>query len=80
MRFIAGSSCRNASLIAAPFAIIAWLRNMYGMQTERFEMRLPDALIQRIDRWRLAQPIVPSRAAAIRYLVERALAIMEGKA
>lgn len=44
------------------------------MATERFEMRLPPELIARIDDWRRLQPDLPSRAEAIRRLVERALA------
>jgi len=42
-------------------------------KTERFEMRLDEATIKRIDDWRRAQPDLPSRAEAIRRLVDQAL-------
>lgn len=44
------------------------------MATERFEMRLEARLIERLDRWREAQEDLPSRAEAIRRLVETGLA------
>lgn len=50
------------------------------MLTERFEVRWPPDLIERIDRWRNSQPIVPTRAAAIRRLIEVALNQLESKA
>lgn len=40
---------------------------------ERFEMRVPAGWLGRIDEWRRAQPDLPSRAEAIRRLVEQAL-------
>ena len=40
---------------------------------ERFEMRAPSAWLQRIDDWRRQQPDIPSRAEAIRRLVDQAL-------
>jgi uncharacterized protein len=42
-------------------------------KTERFEMRLDTILIERIDAWRRKQDDLPSRAEAIRRLVEQAL-------
>jgi len=33
-------------------------------------LRLPTELLREIDNWRRAQPGLPSRSAAIRYLVE----------
>lgn len=42
--------------------------------TERFEMRLDQDILRAIERWRAEQPDVPSRAEAIRRLVESALA------
>lgn len=43
------------------------------MKGERFEMRFPQALLERIDDWRERQTVVPARAAAIRYLIESRL-------
>jgi hypothetical protein len=44
------------------------------MQTERLELRLSPELIRRLDDWRMAQIVPPSRNAAVRHLVEDALA------
>jgi hypothetical protein len=41
--------------------------------SERFEMRAPKGWLAAIDEWRQKQAIPPSRAAAIRYLVEAGL-------
>ncbi len=43
----------------------------------RFEMRLDDIFIRKVDEWRRKQDIIPSRAAAIRYLAEYAINIKE---
>jgi hypothetical protein len=43
------------------------------MATERFEMRYPPDLLKKIDEWCEQQPAPPSRAAAIRYLIELGL-------
>jgi len=43
------------------------------MKSERFEIRWPLDLLERVDAWRLSQTIKPPRAAAVRFLVERAL-------
>jgi uncharacterized protein len=43
-------------------------------KTERFEMRLDQATIVRVDEWRSHQDDLPSRAEAIRRLVEAGLA------
>ncbi|MCB4825498.1 hypothetical protein [Roseicella aerolata] len=43
----------------------------------RFEMRLPPALADRIDRWRRDQPDLPNRAEAARRLMEIGLAAEE---
>jgi hypothetical protein len=43
-------------------------------RSERFEMRLDSRLIGRLDRWREAQEDGPSRAEAVRRLVEAGLA------
>jgi len=43
------------------------------MKGERFEIRFPQELLERIDRWRDRQTISPTRAAAIRYLIESRL-------
>jgi uncharacterized protein len=43
------------------------------MVTERFEMRLEESLIERIDRWRKHQSDYPNRTEAVRRLVEESL-------
>lgn len=43
-------------------------------KTERFELRLDQVAIDRIDAWRAAQGDLPSRSEAVRRLVERGLA------
>jgi len=40
-------------------------------QTERFQMRVSPSFLRLIDDWRRKQPDLPSRAEAIRRLVER---------
>lgn len=51
------------------------LRSIRKMQekTERFEMRVEATFLAAIDDWRRKQPDLPSRAEAIRRLVEQAL-------
>jgi hypothetical protein len=39
-------------------------------KTERFEMRVPASFLKVVDEWRRKQPELPSRAEAIRRLVE----------
>jgi hypothetical protein len=39
-------------------------------KTERFEMRVSTEFLKAVDQWRRQQPDQPSRAAAIRQLVE----------
>jgi hypothetical protein len=41
--------------------------------TARFEMRSSEEWLRRVDDWRRLQPNLPSRAEAIRRLVEQAL-------
>lgn len=48
-------------------------------KTERFEMRLDEETILRIDNWRETQSDQPSRAEAIRRLVESGLAAQAGE-
>lgn len=43
------------------------------MKTERFEMRMDEEILAKIDDWRREQDDVPSRAEAIRRLVESSL-------
>jgi metal-responsive CopG/Arc/MetJ family transcriptional regulator len=42
-------------------------------KTKRFEMKLDPQMIARVDAWRRVQPDLPSRAEAIRRLVDFAL-------
>jgi hypothetical protein len=44
-------------------------------KTERFEMRVPASFLKMVDDWRRKQPELPSRAEAIRRLVEIALKV-----
>ncbi|WP_309621259.1 YfbU family protein [Novosphingobium sp.] len=44
------------------------------MSTERFEMRIDSDLIDRLDQWRTAEDDTPSRAEAVRRLIEAGLA------
>jgi len=39
----------------------------------RFEMRATDSWIEAVDHWRRQQPDIPSRAEAIRRLVDKGL-------
>lgn len=43
------------------------------MALERFEMKIAPEMLARVDRWRGQQPVPPSRAEAIRRLIEQAL-------
>lgn len=45
--------------------------------TERFEMRLSEEGVAKLDEWRRQQPDLPSRAEAIRRLIERGFAYPE---
>lgn len=47
---------------------------MPPLKTERFEMRLDENILNRIDQWRSQQGDVPARAEAMRRLVETGLA------
>jgi uncharacterized protein len=42
-------------------------------KNERFEMRLDEAILERVDVWRSQQADLPSRAEAMRRLIERSL-------
>ena len=44
-------------------------------KTERFEMRLDVEMLDQIDEWRRKQGDIPSRAEAIRRLVELGLKV-----
>jgi hypothetical protein len=48
-------------------------------QTERFQMRASPTFLRLIDEWRRKQPDLPSRAEAIRRLVELGLTVKRGK-
>ena len=49
------------------------------MKTERFEMRLDRQTLQQVDKWRSQQPDMPSRAEAVRRLVDRSLSASGSK-
>jgi hypothetical protein len=46
-------------------------------KAERFEMRVTSAFLRAVDNWRRKQEDLPSRAEAIRRLVERGLSSKE---
>ena len=49
------------------------------LKTERFEMRLDSRTLERVDAWRARQADLPSRAEAVRRLMESGLSEMESK-
>ena len=49
------------------------------LKTERFEMRLDSRTLKRLDSWRVRQTDLPSRAEAVRRLMESGLSEMESK-
>jgi hypothetical protein len=49
-------------------------------QTERFQMRVSPSFLRLIDEWRRRQPDLPSRAEAIRRLVQRSVGAPEKSA
>ena len=51
-----------------------------GPMSERFEMRVDEEIIAKVDKWRAGQGDVPSRAEAMRRLVELGLARETGDA
>jgi len=44
-----------------------------GMKNARFEMKVPEDLLGRVDQWRGQQSDVPNRSEAIRRLIEAGL-------
>jgi hypothetical protein len=46
-------------------------------QSERFQMRVSPSFLRLIDEWRRKQPDLPSRAEAIRRLVQRGVGAPE---
>lgn len=46
---------------------------MPNKHSGRFEMVIPPGWMERVDRWRAEQLLPPTRAAAIRHLVEKGL-------
>ena len=48
-------------------------------KTERFELRLDPDTLTRLDNWRTGRPGLPSRAAAVRRLINTGLALDERK-
>lgn len=48
-------------------------------KSERFEMRLDLGTLERVDAWRMCQADLPSRAEAVRRLMETELSEMESK-
>ena len=45
------------------------------MRTERFEMRLTLDTLEQVDQWRASQPSLPSRAEAVRRLIDVGLSV-----
>lgn len=61
---------------------LTWVVNgLYVQQmsqtSSRFEMRAPNDWLVKVDEWRRQQPDIPSRAEAIRRLVDLALSEQE---
>src|SRR4051812_18008296 len=50
------------------------LLRRHGMAAERFEMRIDSELLNRLDNWRNSEDDEPSRAEAVRRLLEAGLA------
>lgn len=48
-------------------------------KTERFEMRLDEEVLRRVDEWRGTQPDLPSRSESMRRLIEVGLARRDSK-
>jgi hypothetical protein len=46
----------------------------YSINAGDIQGRVPDQLFERLEDWRRSQPKIPSRAEALRLLIERALA------
>lgn len=74
---------RGNSLMKATVDTAVMYGMMYGttvkftvaiMVSERFEMRIDSDLVERLDQWRLAEDDTPSRAEAVRRLIEAGLA------
>ena len=49
------------------------------MRTERFEMRLSPDTLEQVDQWRASRPGLPSRAEAVRQLIDVGLLVSSGK-
>ena len=49
------------------------------MRTERFEMRLTPDTLREVDQWRAKLPSLPSRAEAVRQLIDVGLLVSSGK-
>ncbi len=49
------------------------------LKTERFEMRLDPGTLKKVDNWRSEQPDLPSRAEAVRRLMETGLSETESR-
>ena len=48
-----------------------------GMKTERLEMRIEPEWIAKVDDWRRRQTAIPSRAEAIRRLIQLGLQVAQ---
>jgi hypothetical protein len=55
-------------------------RRPRGPEQVRISDRIPTELAARIEAWRLAQPVPPSKAQTIIYLIERGLAAVAAPA
>lgn len=48
-------------------------------KSERFELRVSEEFLKKVDDWRRKQPDLPPRAEAIRRLVEQGLKMEESR-
>jgi hypothetical protein len=44
---------------------------------EGLQVRIPPEIINQIDNWRRKQPVMPARAAAVRYFLEKGMSLVQ---
>lgn len=57
---------------------ITYMHHMDDLKDRPFQMRVSDAWLRRLDEWRRQQADLPSRAEAIRRLVEIGIRVSKG--